>query len=201
MPSRVDGSTAAGDDDAVHPAVHQVAQVVLFPDRVAAGVAQDGDLAGPERVLGTEQYGALKRPMPSVVISPTVQLRPVCRLCACWLGRNPSASTASRAPAAGLESLLAAPFSAFDAVPTLTPARAATSASFAGPAEREPGATVTRNPFWTATARPSSQPPGVSASHGQQKKSLAALFIHYPAALYFGRKNGCSNEFREPLAS
>jgi len=49
---------AAGDDDAVHPPVHEVAQMMLLADGVPAGVAQQHrDLPGAERVLGAEQDG------------------------------------------------------------------------------------------------------------------------------------------------
>lgn len=48
---------SAGDDDSVHPAVHEVLQMVLLPDGVAPGVAQQhGDLPRPERVLGAQQH-------------------------------------------------------------------------------------------------------------------------------------------------
>lgn len=85
--------------------------------------------------------------MPSVVISPTVQLRPVCRLCAFWLGRKPRVSTASSTRCRVSGRIRPAPFSAFDAVPTLTPASAATSVSLARPAEGEREAEVTGGPF------------------------------------------------------
>src|ERR1039458_2609206 len=71
--------------------------------------------------------GIEKRPKLSVVISPTVKLRPASRLRASALGSKPR-SSATRNTRERVSALsLPRPFSALDAVPTDTPARSATS--------------------------------------------------------------------------
>ncbi len=71
------GPAAAGDDDAVDPAFEQGAQVVLLPDLVVPAVAQEHrDAPGPSASSAPCMTGMLNRPKLSVVISPTVKVRP-----------------------------------------------------------------------------------------------------------------------------
>lgn len=154
--------TAAGDDDAVHPAVHQVAQVVLFPDRVAAGVAQqDGDLAGPERVLGAEQYGgaeaadAVGRHQPDRPAPPGVQALRV------LVGPEPECVDGVKDPLAGLGTH---PPAAVQRLRSRTHTDARQGGDV-GELRRAGGAGTWSNGHeqtfsWTATTRPSSQPHG-----------------------------------------
>jgi hypothetical protein len=69
----------------------------------------------------------LNRPMLSVVIMPTVYVRPECRLRAAALATKPSRSAASRTRSRVSGRRLPRPLSALDAVPAETPASAATS--------------------------------------------------------------------------
>ena len=83
--------------------------------------------------------GMLNRPKLSVVISPTVNERPASRACASVFGAKPSRSAARMTRSIVSARSLPCPLSAFDAVPTDTPADSATSLMVARRPAPSPG--------------------------------------------------------------
>lgn len=93
--------------------------------------------------------------MPSVVIRPTVQLRPVCRPCACGFGLKSSVATASRTRWRVSGRIRPLPPRALEAVPTLTPASRATTNATQGLAYNGGGwSTVTYAPTSSGWGKP-----------------------------------------------
>ena len=98
----------------------------------------------PSASSAPSMTGMLNRPKLSVVISPTVNERPASSACASVFGAKPSRSAARMTRSIVSARSLPCPLSAFDAVPTDTPADSATSLMVARRALRS----------WPSSGRP-----------------------------------------------